>query len=229
MVGISHRFLTDWPDGTGLWQLYRTPGRTLTCGYGFRRAGRTRCIDLRIRCSPKQARARRVPDRTANRGNSRSLPAKRTRRPSRNGPALRNQATDLLSRRSATDRQQIAPDPPCRSKCSNCTERIPSGSSAVSTRPPCSVSVPPEARNQRKMPTTSHRLQTGQAQGRRHEPCSAGTVAERTGALPLPEALNHRSAVQRNDPLDLGGPVHEGRQIVPGIPGQPPVFDHAGR
>ena len=54
-------------------------------------------------------------------------------------------------------------------------------------------------------------------------------TAERTGALPLPEALNHRSAVQRNDLLGLAGPVHEGRQILPGVPGQPPVFDHAGR
>jgi hypothetical protein len=26
-VGISDSFLTDWPDGTGLWHLYRTPIR----------------------------------------------------------------------------------------------------------------------------------------------------------------------------------------------------------
>ena len=103
------------------------------------------------------------------------------------------QATDLLSRRSATDRQQIAPDPPCRSKCSNCTERIPSGSSAVSTRPPCSVSVPPEARNQRKMPTTSHRLQTSQAQGRRHEPCSAACTSDNTQIYEGHQIGNHRS------------------------------------
>ena len=50
-----------------------------------------------------------------------------------------------------------------------------------------------------------------------------------TGALPLPEALNHRSAVQRDDLLGPAGPVHEGRQILPVVPGQPPVFDHAGR
>ena len=35
-------------------------------------------------------------------------------------------------------------------------------------------------------------------------------TAKRTGALSLPETLNHRSAVQRNDLLGLGGPVHEG-------------------
>jgi hypothetical protein len=52
VVGISHRFLTDWPDGTGLWQLYRTLARTLTCGYGFRCTGRTRCIDLWVRRFP---------------------------------------------------------------------------------------------------------------------------------------------------------------------------------
>jgi len=46
---------------------------------------------------------------------------------------------------------------------------------------------------------------------------------------PLPEALNRRSAVQRDDLLGLAGPVHEGRQILPGLPGQPPVFVHAGR
>lgn len=46
---------------------------------------------------------------------------------------------------------------------------------------------------------------------------------------PLPEALNRCSAVQRDDLLGLAGPVHEGRQILPGVPGQPPVFDHAGR
>ena len=46
---------------------------------------------------------------------------------------------------------------------------------------------------------------------------------------PLPEALDHRPAVQRDDLLGPAGPVHEGRQILPGVPGQPPVFDHAGR
>jgi hypothetical protein len=46
---------------------------------------------------------------------------------------------------------------------------------------------------------------------------------------PLPEALDHRPAVQRDYLFGLAGPVHEGRQILPGVPGQPPVFDHAGR
>ena len=46
---------------------------------------------------------------------------------------------------------------------------------------------------------------------------------------PLPEALDYCPAVQRDYLLGLGGPVHEGRQIAPGVPGQPPVFDHAGR
>ena len=31
-VGISDSFLTDWPDGTGLWHLYRTPIRGATVG-----------------------------------------------------------------------------------------------------------------------------------------------------------------------------------------------------
>jgi hypothetical protein len=48
-LGISHSFLTDGPDGTGLWHLCRTPGRTLTCDSGLRRTGRTDSIDLRIR------------------------------------------------------------------------------------------------------------------------------------------------------------------------------------
>ena len=45
-VGISHSFLTDWSDGTGLWHAGRTPGRTLTCGYGLGRTVRTLSIDL---------------------------------------------------------------------------------------------------------------------------------------------------------------------------------------
>jgi hypothetical protein len=48
-VGISHRFLTDSPADTGLWRICRTPSRTLTCGFGFRRTGRTLSIDLRNR------------------------------------------------------------------------------------------------------------------------------------------------------------------------------------
>ena len=40
-AGISHSFLTDWPDGAGLWHLCRTRFRMLTCGYGFRCTGRT--------------------------------------------------------------------------------------------------------------------------------------------------------------------------------------------
>jgi hypothetical protein len=48
-AGVSHSFLTDWPDGTGPWRLRWTPGRTLTGGYGLRRTGRTLSIDLRIR------------------------------------------------------------------------------------------------------------------------------------------------------------------------------------
>ena len=39
-----------WVHDTGLWHLCRTPGRTLTCRYGFRRTGRTLSIDLRVRC-----------------------------------------------------------------------------------------------------------------------------------------------------------------------------------
>jgi len=31
-VGISDSILTDWPDGTGLWHLYRTPIRGATVG-----------------------------------------------------------------------------------------------------------------------------------------------------------------------------------------------------
>ena len=48
-AGISHSFLTDWPDGAGPWHLCQTPSRALTCGYGFRRTGRMPSIDLRIR------------------------------------------------------------------------------------------------------------------------------------------------------------------------------------
>jgi hypothetical protein len=48
-AGISHSFLTDWPDGTGLRRLRRTPGRMLTCRYGFRRTDRTPSVALRIR------------------------------------------------------------------------------------------------------------------------------------------------------------------------------------
>src|SRR6185437_14240834 len=49
--GVSHSFLTDWTDGTGLWRLSRTASRTLTCDSGLRSAGRTGSIDLRIRRS----------------------------------------------------------------------------------------------------------------------------------------------------------------------------------
>jgi len=49
------------------------------------------------------------------------------------------------------------------------------------------------------------------------------------GQVPLPEALDRRPAVQRDDLLGLAGPVHEGRQILPALPRQPPVLDHAGR
>ena len=55
----------------------------------------------------------------------------------------------------------------------------------------------------------------------------AGDVCRQ--AVPLPEALDHRPAVQRDDLLGLAGPVHEGRQVLPGVPGQPPVLDHADR
>ena len=48
-IGISHSFLTDWSGGTGLSYTGRTPGRTLTCGYGLGRTVRTLSIDLRIR------------------------------------------------------------------------------------------------------------------------------------------------------------------------------------
>jgi hypothetical protein len=85
-------------------------------------------------------------------------------------------------------------------------------------RPKCHQS----ARGQQSCPVRSP---SGSATGDSRE----RAAAERTGALPLPEALNHRSAVQRNDLLGLAGPVHEGRQILPGVPGQPPVFGHAGR
>jgi hypothetical protein len=47
----SHNFLTDWWDDTGLRRKYWTPGRMMTCGYGFQRTGRTLSIDLRIRRS----------------------------------------------------------------------------------------------------------------------------------------------------------------------------------
>jgi hypothetical protein len=57
------------PGDTGLWRLCRTPSRTLTCGPGFRRAGRTLSIDLRIRSS----HARCVPDEAVNQANSRLL------------------------------------------------------------------------------------------------------------------------------------------------------------
>src|SRR5260370_20224346 len=50
-VGISHSVLTDLMDGAGLWHLRRTPGRTLSCGYGLRRTGRTSGTDLRIKRS----------------------------------------------------------------------------------------------------------------------------------------------------------------------------------
>jgi hypothetical protein len=60
-------------------------------------------------------------------------------------------------------------------------------------------------------------------------------VAETNGRVeagcprPLPEALDRCPAVQRDYLLGLAGPVQEGWQIGPGVPGQPPVFDHAGR
>jgi hypothetical protein len=45
----------------------------------------------------------------------------------------------------------------------------------------------------------------------------------------LPKALDHHPAVQRDDLLGLAGPVHEGRQVLPVVHGQPPVLDHSGR
>ena len=47
--GVSHRFLTDWTDGTGLWRSFWTPSRTLTCSSGLQRTDRTPFIDLRIK------------------------------------------------------------------------------------------------------------------------------------------------------------------------------------
>ena len=44
---ISHSLLTDLPDGTGLWRLFRTPGKTLTWDSGPRSTGRTDSIDIR--------------------------------------------------------------------------------------------------------------------------------------------------------------------------------------
>ncbi len=46
---ISHHFLTDWLDDTGLRRQYWTPGETMTCVYGSRRTGWTHRIDLRNR------------------------------------------------------------------------------------------------------------------------------------------------------------------------------------
>ncbi len=45
----SHRFLTDWLDGTGPRMPASDTRWTLTCGYGFRRTDRTRGTDLRNR------------------------------------------------------------------------------------------------------------------------------------------------------------------------------------
>jgi hypothetical protein len=47
--------------------------------------------------------------------------------------------------------------------------------------------------------------------------------------LPLPESLDHCSAVQRDNLLALGAPVHEGREVLPGLNRLLPVFDHPGR
>jgi hypothetical protein len=55
---------------------------------------------LKRQMFPEEARARCVPDRTANLGNSRSLTAKPTPHPSWDGSARRDQADDLLSSRS---------------------------------------------------------------------------------------------------------------------------------
>jgi hypothetical protein len=46
---LGERPVLRVPDSpAGLWRLCWTPGRTLTCGYGFRRTYRTPSIDLRI-------------------------------------------------------------------------------------------------------------------------------------------------------------------------------------
>ena len=58
-------------------------------------------------------------------------------------------------------------------------------------------------------------------------PAVLGDICRR--AVLLPEALDRRPAVQRDDLLGLAGPVHEGRQVLPALPRQPPVLDHAGR
>ena len=55
----------------------------------------------------------------------------------------------------------------------------------------------------------------------------AGDVCRQAG--PMPEGLDHCSAVQRDNLLALGGSVHEGRQVLPGLYRLPPVFDHADR
>jgi hypothetical protein len=67
--GIFHNFLTGWWDDTGLRRKYWTPGRMMTCGYGFQRTGWTHRIDLRIR----RSRARCVPDEADSHGYWQSL------------------------------------------------------------------------------------------------------------------------------------------------------------
>jgi hypothetical protein len=78
----------------------------------------------------------------------------------------------------------------------------------------------------------NHEVRTAGRDRRRSRPQSrlaglAGDVCRPAGRLP--EALDRRPAVQRDDLLGLAGPVHEGRQVLPALPRQPPVLDHAGR
>ena len=51
LLGLSQSSHKLGRDGTGLRCPCRTPGRRLTCGYAFRRTGRTRGTDLRNRRS----------------------------------------------------------------------------------------------------------------------------------------------------------------------------------
>ena len=55
----------------------------------------------------------------------------------------------------------------------------------------------------------------------------AGDVCRQAG--PMPEGLDHCSAVERDNLLALGGSVHEGLEVLPGLYRLPPVFDHADR
>ena len=139
--GISHNFLTDWQDDTGLRRKYRTPGRMMTCGYGFQRTGWTHRIDLRIRrlgvrvppsapssqarCPPGSGLSCRFGSHAGSRGHTSAA---------EQGPAHRLGCRPLVTFKQVKWRSRISELPECLRSGLSYPQKIAVGSRSISAR-----------------------------------------------------------------------------------------------